>query len=136
MAKSYDSVQHVELFCNIQDLGLPEQMVNAIEHMYSKSEVVTNFEGVTSADVDMHRGFVQGYLFPLLYILHTSSKEQRLQRDVLGFPLPYWEDGMKKAWRLPELAYMDNLVLLVETPEHKQRLLTICSSEADKRVAF
>lgn len=60
MARTYDSIQHGDVLGRVQDPGLPELMVNVIEHMYRKSKVVANFQGVTSTEVDVCMVFSQG----------------------------------------------------------------------------
>ena len=107
-------------------------MVKFLERVYSENRVVITWEAETTRPAAIKRGLRQGCpLSPLLFMIYLSEMEKRLEQCNIGFDLTYMEGGKKVNQILPGLMYADDIVLISESRETIQELITICGREGD-----
>ncbi|XP_077563663.1 uncharacterized protein LOC144179249 [Haemaphysalis longicornis] len=128
--KAYDTVPHAPFFQRLSRLGLPETLVRTVQRVYEGNTIRAHFGQTQSDQIPVTRGLRQGCpLSPLLYILYATSIERKLLHCGLGFRLRYSTTGADEQYRLPGLAFADDLVLMAECSQELQTLLDICFAE-------
>ncbi|KAG0441865.1 hypothetical protein HPB47_015827 [Ixodes persulcatus] len=81
----------------------------------------------------LEKGLRQGCpLSATLYVFYASSMERALEKTAIGFSLTHLQHGEVITWRLPGLAYADDLVLIADSVGDMRKLLATCETEADQ----
>lgn len=110
---------------------MPEPWVELIKRLYDGYHVMATFNGAFSGDIPVRRGLRQGCpLSPVLYMLYTSGVEKELEQTGIGFTLQHMQHGDIVEWRLPGLAFADDLVLMTDNVSDMKKLLIACEAEA------
>lgn len=94
---------------------------------------MASFAGVTTEYVEVSKGLRQGCpLSPILHLLYVSELERATVKSSLGFSLKFGTTGIDKNRKVLGLAYVDDIVLMAETPRKMQALLNVCAAEIEK----
>lgn len=130
--KAYDCVGHSTLWNQLRHKGLPKEVVERLQGLYSGAEVMVEWQGRRSSPVPLERGLRQGCpLSPLLFMLLLCDLETDLETCGLGFDVSYMDGGKSVRQTLPGLMYADDVVLTAGTKSELQSLMDVCSRHAD-----
>ena len=116
--KAYDRVPHAALLAKLWDIGVRGRLYRFIRELYRTSEVCVEVGLARSAAFPLKRGLRQGCpMSPVLFNVYAS--------DLLP-PMERWGVRVPEAgWRLPDLMYADDLVLLASTKHDLEEMLRL-----------
>lgn len=149
LSKAYDSVPRAKLFKILRHFyKVDPQLVGAIEALYEDTEGVVRCGGVTSAPFPLRTGLRQGCLLsPLLFTAYMDYRRRQMDEEGREHCVK-WQYARDLLWRTARgdfafaghlgptpdvtlnrcviwgLLYADDIVLLVNSAEKLQRLVS------------
>lgn len=130
---AYDNVNREKLWSQLREYGLERKMIEFLQQVYTDNEVEITWEEETTKPAKIRSGLRQGCpLSPLLFMIYMSQMEKRLEQSTIGTDISYMLEGQKVVQVLAGLMYADDIVLLADTREGLQELMSICGDEGEK----
>jgi len=117
--KAFDRLNHVKLFHQMCDAGIPLCFVKLLINWYSKISVFIKWNNCYSAHCVLKSGVRQGgVLSPVLFNIYISSVIKSLELSDLGCHIQGVYIGC--------LVYADDIILLSASVHSLQKMLDIC----------
>lgn len=92
---AFDNVSKVRLLQTMQQMGLPRQLVQWVDHFMSKREIALAFDGDREALQPVDTGIPQGSpCSPILFIIYLKPLFDELEHQGLGLQFPSYMDDV------------------------------------------
>lgn len=140
---AYDSVDHEILLAKLKEKGLDETTLRLVQELITNQEIYAIINDEVSDGFIPSAGVPQGsVLSPLLYSLFIDDLAQKLnEQGSLCQPLTPLKNCLKKLvvrspllsthhTKVAALFYADDIVLIAQTTEEMQELLSTCEEYA------
>ena len=116
VSKAYDTVWREGLWKKMRMYGVEEKFIRVCRCLYQDVEASIVLDGQQSRWFVVENGLRQGCpLSPLLYSIYVMGMVERLEEEGLGVKEGDYWCGV--------LLYVDDIVLLAESPEELQKML-------------
>ena len=123
--KAYDTVWRDGLWKRLWEVGVRGRMWRMLRNMYAKTESCVEVDGKQSSWFEVKEGVMQGcVLSPLLYAVFIDGLARQIKEQCRGVVV----DGI----RVQLLLYADDIVLMAESAEELQSMLTILHDYSKK----
>ena len=117
LAKAYDTIPHDLLWAKLEELNLPDKLLQILKSLYANITVKVLVNGHPTDMISMKRGIKQGcVLSPLLFALYISGLAKMLEDSKLGVSIM---DII-----ISGLFYVDDLILIGKNRKAVETLLT------------
>ncbi len=118
ITKAYDRVNRNILWRVMEEMGIPEKLMNNIKASYRNPSTVLQFQDVISEPLKMTLGLKQGCVMsPILFAIYIAELGHRLQRSGLGvsvgnttIPGMFFADDMALVGNKGQLQKLLNIV--------------------------
>ena len=128
--KAFDTVPRNNLFRVLFNVGICDKMLRVIQDLFSSNRANVLIDGYLSRTFIINKGVLQGSkLGPILFILFINELLNTLQNSRLG--------AFIGSMHIAVLGFADDIMLISDSPEKLQKLISICESWAtDNNMEF
>lgn len=124
--KDFDCVQWRKLWIIMQEMGVPEHLIDLIRNLYTKSRAANRVENTLSETFQPTKGVRQGCILPsILFDIYSEA--------VLREVLQEWKGGMVIGGRkINNLRFTDDTTLCTKSETEMSQLLK-CTEESNNK---
>ncbi len=122
LSGAYDSIDRNRLFHKLKQLGMSDQSISTLKHLYAETRCIVKCEKGTHAPFNIGVGLRQGCpLSTTLFNLYIWDLHQQLRRTGAGVKIG--GSNNIEAQLVTDLAYADDVALCGSSPQQLQQLI-------------
>src|SRR5215469_5652612 len=134
LEKAYDRIDREALWRVVRKYGVNGRLMTALKSFYVNSRAIVKVGGWMGEMFDVKVGLRQGCVMsPWLFNVYMDSIVSEVKRECVEEGLNLQSERGGLHWRMNMLLYADDTVLMGETEESLQRLVTLFNRECEKR---